>query len=164
MEELNVFTDSNILNTYLYGGDAVVTLESPSGTKHTYVYSKPKDSDSFPIDTRFVYCLHGTKRFYLGMIDQDRFRLTRNSRFTEDTDIVKGAKYIENLRKNQVFLDSSPMKIYHNFRCARCHRLLTDEKAIKLGYGKKCYKKLLNQTLFSEYIIPGKSFVGKLII
>lgn len=159
-----LFTDSNILNIYLYGGYATVTLEAPSGNSHTYMYLKPRDTEAFPPDVRFVYCLHdGTTKFYLGMLEQDRFRLTKNSRFQEDTDIVKGARYIEKLRKNQNILSRTPMKIYHNCRCGKCNRLLTDEKYIHIGFGKKCYKKLQEQTLFSEYLIPGNSFVGKFL-
>lgn len=137
------FKDSSLLNNYILGGHAVVTLESPSGTKHTYVYAIPKNSESFPEDVRFVYALHdGKKELYIGMIELNKFRLTRNSRFLPDTDIVKGAFYIENMRKTQAFLDKSPMKIYHEGVCARCGRKLSDEKSKEIGFGPKCKKRL----------------------
>lgn len=142
-ESSHEFKDSEVLNNYLMGGRAVVTLESPKGTKHTYIYAIPRNHESFPADVRFVYALHdGIKEFYIGMIEMNVFRLTRNSRFLPDTDIVKGAKYIENMRNNQAFLDKSPMKIYHQGVCARCGRQLTDEKSIKIGFGPKCKKRL----------------------
>lgn len=142
-ESSHRFTDSSLLNQYIYGGRAVVTLESPSGQKHTYVYAIPKNSESFPPDVRFVYALHdGVKEFYIGMIEMDKFRLTRNSRFLPDTDIVKGAQYIENLRHAQTFLDKSPMKIYHEGICSRCGRKLIDPKSIERGFGPKCRKKV----------------------
>lgn len=137
------FTDSKILNDYLLGGNAVVVLEAPSGKKHTYKYSRPKNADSFPDDVRFVYALHDqVKELYIGMIELDKFRLTKHSRFLTDTEIVKGANYIENLRHNQEFMDKSPMKIYHMGTCSRCGRELTDEKSIMRGFGPKCYRRL----------------------
>lgn len=136
------FTDSNDLNNYIMGGRAVVTLEAPSGIKHTYMYAVPRNSDSFPPDIRFIYALHDTKELYIGMIEMGKFRLTRNSRFLSDTDIVKGANYIEHMRYSQAFLDKSPMKIYHEGVCARCGRKLQDSKSIKLGFGPKCKKML----------------------
>lgn len=142
-ESSHQFTDSALLNQYIMGGRAVVTLESPEGKKHTYVYAFPRNSESFPPDVRFVYALHGgVKEFYIGMIEMGRFRLTRNSRFLPDTEIVKGAKYIENLRTSQTFLSKSPMKIYHEGICSRCGRKLVDPKSIERGFGPKCRRKI----------------------
>lgn len=112
-ESSHIFTISESLNRYILGGKAIVTLESPGGKQHTYVYAIPRNSESFPDDVRFVYALHDDKKeFYIGMLEQDKFRLTRNSRFLPDTEIVRGAKYIEKLRHSQMFLSNSPMKIY----------------------------------------------------
>lgn len=142
-ESSHQFTSSAMLNQYILGGRAVVTLESPQGKKHTYVYAIPRNSESFPPDVRFVYALHdGVKEFYIGMIEMDQFRLTRNSRFLPDTEIVKGARYIEQLRHLQAFMDKSPMKIYHEGICARCGRKLVDPKSIERGFGPKCRKKM----------------------
>lgn len=142
-ESSHQFTNSEMLNQYIMGGRAVVTLESPQGKKHTYVYATPRNSESFPPDVRFVYALHGgVKEFYIGMIEMGRFRLTRNSRFVSDTEIVKGARYIEDLRSSQAFLDKSPMKIYHEGICSRCGRKLIDPKSIERGFGPKCRRKL----------------------
>lgn len=142
-ESSHTFTNSKDLNRYILGGNAIVTLESPKGKTHTYVYAIPRNSDNFPDDIRFIYALHNsTKQFYIGMIERDKFRLTYNSRFLPDTEIVKGAKYIENMRHSQLFLSKSPMKIYHLGRCARCGRKLIDTKSIESGFGPKCIKKL----------------------
>jgi hypothetical protein len=145
-ESAHTFESSEDLNRYLLGGKAVVTLEAPTGKSHTYVYARPKNYESFPEDVRFVYALHDqSKEFYIGMIEMDRFRLTRNSRFLPDTEIVRGAYYIESMRHHQYFLETSPMKIYHEGTCARCGRQLLDEKSRKIGFGPKCKKKLVEQ-------------------
>lgn len=142
-QETNQFKDTFDLDNYLLAGNAVITLESPSGKHHTYLYSKPKNAEVFPDDVRFVYALHnGKKQFYLGMIEMDKFRLTRNSRFDYDTEIVKGAFYIEKLRLYPGFIDKSPMRVYHQGRCGKCGRVLTDPKSIKCGIGPHCRKKL----------------------
>lgn len=139
-ESSHQFTDSQLLNQYILGGRAVLTLESPNGKKHTYMYCIPRNADNFPEDVRFVYALHGQKEFYLGMIELDTFRLTKHSRFLPDTEIVRGAQYIEGLRHSQKFLSDSPMNIYHEGICARCGRKLSDPKSIKIGFGRRCRK------------------------
>lgn len=142
-ESSHIFKDSDLLNQYLMGGRAIVTLESPKGKSHTYVYSRPRNYQSFPDDVRFVYALHdGVKQFYIGMIEMDKLRLTAHSRFLPDTEIVKGAFYIENMRHSQDFIQKSLMKIYHQGTCARCGRQLTDDKSREIGFGPKCLKKL----------------------
>lgn len=129
-----------VIREYLMGGKGVVTLESPSGVSHTYCYFKPKDSSVFPEDVRFVYALHdGRKLFYIGMIEGGVFRLTHHSRFLPDTEIVRGAKYIEKMM-NRDF--DTPMKLYHEGVCARCGRKLSSGKSLETGIGPKCRKLL----------------------
>lgn len=124
------------IRNYITGGRGVVTLLSPSGKHHTYVFRKPKRDDDFPDDVIFVYALHNNnKLFYIGMIEQGKFRLTRSSRFLPNTAIVKGARYI--MRMSESDWDT-PMKLYHEGMCARCGRPLTNPKSIKLGVGPKC--------------------------
>lgn len=139
------FTDSKVLLDYLNGGKAVVRLEAPSGKSHTYLYKRPENPGEFPNDVRFVYAVHNeTQLFYLGMVENGRFRLTRNSRYAPDTDIIRGAYYIQRLANEQSLLDESPMKIYHLGTCAKCGRKLESEEARNIGFGRKClvrYKK-----------------------
>ena len=75
------------------------------------------------------------------MLELGKFRLTRNSRFLEDTDIVKGAKYIMRMSNDDSLCHTTPMKLYHEGMCARCGRRLLDSKSKKIGYGYKCLKK-----------------------
>ena len=144
------FTSQEILYRYLYGGHAVVTLESPSGVSHTYLYEVPANQQ-FPEDVRFVYAVHAEKsedscveykKFYLGMIEADVFRITRNSRFNQNSPVVKGAFYIEKLRKSQQFLSRSPMVIRHNGTCARCGSKITSIVSRYRGFGQSCLKQL----------------------
>ena len=133
---------AEIIYRYIYGGRGILTLEAPSGTAHSYAFYRPQNNSSFPDDVIFVYAAHNNEKlFYIGMLEQDQFRLTRNSRFLEDTDIVKAAKYIIKMAHRQTLCDSTPMKLYHEGMCARCGRELRDEKSKETGFGPKCRKK-----------------------
>lgn len=136
---------SEAITDYIHGGRGIMKLESPSGIHHYYMFQKPADRDAFPDDVIFVYAVHEfSKKFYIGMIEEREFRLTKNSRFLPDTDIVKGAYYIIRMAKSQQLVDKTPMKLYHMGMCARCGRELTTEKSIECGIGPKCRKRLAN--------------------
>lgn len=134
---------SEAISNYIYGGRGVVKLEAPSGKSHTYVFKKPMNTDVFPDDVLFVYALHdGVKQFYIGMVENRKFRLTKNSRFLPDTEIVRGAAYIIRMANTVGF--QTPMKLYHMGMCSVCGRELTSESSLETGIGPKCRKKLNN--------------------
>lgn len=149
-EQSIIFTSQKTLYRYLYGGHAIVTLSSPSGVKHVYSYEAPINRHQFPDDVIFVYAVHfedddlnncECKKFYLGMIENDNFRMTRNSRFLYESPIIQGVFYIEKLRKSQEFLSQSRMTISHNGTCARCGSKISSDKSRIQGFGRACYKK-----------------------
>lgn len=142
-ESSRQFTTSKDIVNYMYGGKGIMNLTAPSGAHHFYMFQKPADRDAFPDDVVFVYAIHNfEKKFYIGMIENGQFRLTRNSRFLPDTDIVKGAHYIMKMSRYQSLVEATPMKLYHMGMCARCGRELTREKSILTGIGPKCRKKM----------------------
>ena len=137
------FESSELITDYIYGGRGIMKLESPSGVHHYYMFQKPADSEAFPDDVIFVYAIHDfEKKFYIGMIEQGKFRLTRNSRFLSDTDIVKGAYFIMKMSNSQKLVDETKMMLSHMGMCARCGRELTTDKSIESGIGPKCRKRL----------------------
>ena len=140
MNDSTKLCTSELIYRFIHGGKGVCTLEAPFGVKHTYAFMKPMDCEAFPDDVVFVYAVHEEKRFYIGMIEQNKFRLTRNSRFLPDNEITKGAAYIARMAVESDLTQRTPMMLYHNGRCARCGRLLTDDGALKVGFGKKCLK------------------------
>lgn len=132
---------SQIIRDYIFGGRGVVTLLSPTGVHHSYVFKKPRNEDQFPDDVYFVYALHnGDKLFYVGMIENCQFRLTRSSRFLNDTEIVKGARYIMRMAFTPNLHTS--MKLYHEGICSVCGRPLTNPKSIEVGIGPRCRRRL----------------------
>ena len=132
-------TNSEMLTEYIHGGNAVLTLVGPAGTAHTYIFKCPRNSTEFPPGVRFVYVLHEDVRFYLGILDQGKFRRTMHSNFTEEAETVKGAKYIVRLASDQQLLDTTLMKLYQSGRCARCGRLLDSDASFVHGFGRKCW-------------------------
>lgn len=140
-ESERAFHSSVAISEYIHGGRGIVKLQAPSGAHHFYMFQKPMEIDAFPDDVIFVYAIHEQKtKFYLGMIEENQFRLTRNSRFLPDTDIVKGAYYIIKMANNQSLVDRTPMVLSHMGMCARCGRQLTAEDVLEGGIGKKCRK------------------------
>lgn len=132
---------SQNIKNYIYGGRGVVTLKAPSGKSHTYVFAKPANPNIFPDDILFVYALHeGVQQFYVGMVELGEFRLTRNSRYLPDTEIVRGAKYIMKMANKPNLV--TPMELYHNGCCCFCGNKLTSEKSLKIGMGSRCKKRL----------------------
>lgn len=134
------------LRNCMVGRYGIVCLVAPTGKAHTYKFMKPREEAMFPDDVRFVYALHETAYFYLGMIEKDKFRLTQHSRFEDDTETVKGAKYLMKMANDESFFASSPMKCYHSGKCSVCGRKLVGEKSIKAGIGTKCRIKLRART------------------
>lgn len=134
--------DCKTIREYCLGGRGVVTLLSPkTGVHHTYYFQRPRNRDSFPEDVRFVYAVHdGNKLFYIGMIEMGRFRLTRNSRFTDYNEITKGARYIMKMMNDPKYLTN--MELYHEGVCSVCGRPLTSPKSLKTGIGPRCRKYL----------------------
>lgn len=140
-EFAHVLDTSEKIRNYIFGGQGIVTLLSPSGISHTYVIKHPNERDQFPDDVYFVYALHeNEKLFYIGMIENEVFRLTRSSRFLYDSDIVKGARYIMKMAHDDKYL--SKMRLIHCGVCSRCGRPLTSVKSRITGIGPKCSKKL----------------------
>lgn len=133
--------DQDIIHRYIHGGRGIVTLEAPSGKSHMYAFYRPKNDSIFPEDIIFVYAVHDRcKLYYIGMLGGDCFRLTHNSRYLSDTEIVKGAKYIVNMSNVVGFAQRSKMKLFHEGVCCRCGRALKTEKSLQQGIGSKCLK------------------------
>lgn len=145
MDNKNRLNTAQDIERFIYGGQGICTLlQVDNGIYHSYKFSKPKDS-SFPPDIIFVYAVHETETdkpmlFYIGKVDKDGFTLTSKSRFQADNDIVKGARWIVKMSKNDKVAADSRMILTHNGRCARCGRPLSQESACRAGIGNKCMK------------------------
>lgn len=143
--------DAEVLKKYIHSEYGVLTLTDPTETvSHSYIFRRPKRGSGFPPDVCFAFCIHADTLFYLGIVEQGVFRLTKRSRFAEDTDIVKGAAYIVKMTYKPGLAEKSPMILTHSGHCARCGRPLTSEFGIKYGFGRKCIR----------HVVTGQEFVS----
>ena len=134
-----LMTDSKVIYRYLHGGAGTVTLANPNTWKaHSYAFLKPVNERDFPEDTIFVYVIHDNRRIYLGLLSGSEFRLTAKSTFGEDTEAVKGARYIVKMANRQDLVDKRLMNLYHSGKCCICGRPLSGNKSLDSGIGKKC--------------------------
>lgn len=133
---------SRNIKDYCMGGNAIVTLTSPTKIHHTYYIRAPwkEDKNDFSNDIRFVYHRESNGRWsYVGEICNDgtKFRKTKSSRYWQHDKIFKGAVYIVKMM-NYDF--DTPMKLHHEGCCSRCGKQLTDPISIERGLGPKCYR------------------------
>lgn len=142
----HVLKGAEAIREYCMGGNAIVTLTSPTGVHYTYYLRAPwhEDKDAFTSDVRFVYCL-GTdsKWFYVGgLYDNGKlFRSTKGSSISARSPAFKGAAYLVKMMN----LDfETPMIVQHEGCCARCGRRLTDPISIERGIGPKCRSLIYN--------------------
>lgn len=131
----------NIKN-YCMGGNAIVTLTSPTGVHYTYYIRAPwmDDKDKFADDVRFVYALGSENSWHYigGLYDHGTlFRATRSTTVSGRSPVFKGVKYLVQMM-NQDF--ETPMILQHEGCCGVCGRRLTDPTSIERGIGPKCFR------------------------
>ena len=141
-KEKQLMTDASAIYRYIHAAEGEVTLVSPRTMKaHAYVFAEPKNKRDFPEDTIFVYALHNGHKMYLGLMDGSGFRRTQKSNFSEDTEIMKGARYIVKMASRQDVVNQKAMLLYHSGKCCMCGRKLDSDKALAQGIGSKCLKR-----------------------
>ena len=138
----HVLKGAENIKKYCMGGNAIVTLTSPTGVHYTYCIQAPwqTDKDDFSNDVRFVYCLGNDGRWiYIGgLYNNGTFlRRTRNSSVGATSPSFKGAVYLVKMMNHDF---DTPMVIQHEGVCSRCGRRLTDPVSIERGIGPRCYK------------------------
>lgn len=122
---------------YVFGGQAVFTLESQKTMKH-FTYRVKQDKGRY-----FVSVLRGEDNErdyrYVGMLNQAtlQLHLTQKSSYSSDATCVKAFEFFLRHLHNI----PATLKVYHSGRCACCGRLLTTPDSIESGFGPKCAKK-----------------------
>jgi hypothetical protein len=138
------------LYAYLMAGNAIVTLKSKaSGSHFTFKIREMRDS---PMGY-FVSLLTGPNNeewgdySYMGIMNAAEgeptlsFRTTAKSCAGEDAASVKGFRWmLRMLNANKDF--SASAEVYHEGRCGRCSRTLTDPESIETGLGPICREKM----------------------
>lgn len=142
------------IKSFILGGRAIFTLRNEvTGNRRTYSVYRVKDPNK---DMYFVN-VRGDgestqkdkegrhKWVYVGTIwnsqkSNSKFTLTAKSRVDKTSLAFLGFSWLwQKLVKSEPL--HKDMSIYHEGRCARCGRQLTDPDSIQRGFGPECYKK-----------------------
>lgn len=121
---------------YILGGKAYVTFQNPqTGNRFTYKVIKHKVDDIY-----FVHVLTNSDVYmFLGTIINYGFRHSKKSKIDRDNKSVIVFDYVFH-HLGMGTLNSS-IEIFHDGRCGKCGRQLTDPLSVETGLGPYCRKK-----------------------
>jgi len=121
---------------FILGGKAFVTFQNPaSGNRFTYKVVKHKVDDIY-----FVHVLTNPDVYmFLGTIKDYGFRYSKKSKISNDARSVIVFDYVFH-HLGMKTLNTS-IEIFHDGRCGRCGRQLTDPISVETGLGPYCRKK-----------------------
>lgn len=131
---------------FVTAGKAIFTVSNAQGEHYTYKVTH-KEANGNNREAWFASVLTGPDNTadytYLGMVDpaDGNVRLTKSSRYTDDSQPVRVVRWALRLVWNQ----KNPPEGYavqHNGRCGRCGRLLTVPESIDTGIGPECAKRI----------------------
>jgi hypothetical protein len=121
---------------FILGGKAFVTFQNPqSGNRFTYKVVKHKVDDIY-----FVHVLTNPDVYmFLGTIINYGFRHSKKSKIDRDAKSVIVFDYVFH-HLGMGTLNSS-IEIFHDGKCGRCGRQLTDPISVETGLGPHCRNK-----------------------
>lgn len=122
---------------FLMAGKSTATFKSvKTGAHFTYRVKRAKDRN-----IRFVSVLTGNETYsYIGCIfDQGNFSITKKSRCSKDAASFKAFNWAwENIRNLSI---PETLEVWHEGRCGKCGRKLTEPESIACGLGPICRTK-----------------------
>ncbi len=128
---------------FFTGGNATFTVDNGQGVHYTFKIRQPK-GDNKP---HFAMLLTGpcneTAYTYVGVFNPADFsiRLTRNSKYTDDTTPVKVLRWALKHVVTDKLLPAG-YTIHHEGKCGCCGRKLTVPESIKRGIGPECWSRI----------------------
>lgn len=137
MTSPNLITDAAAAREFAFGGSARFTLVSKkTGDRKTYRIQKAKDNDSM----FFAQLLTGpnnTKDYtYLGFIKQPKMGLIAGRKGSPSHPAFVALDWA--LRHIETGHIPEALEFWHEGRCARCAKVLTDPASIEAGFGPEC--------------------------
>lgn len=145
----NQFTSAADLRTFLYAGDAVLTLQSERTGKHfTYRVSQATDRRTGrPEDRWFVSVLtDGDQWVYIGMTypaerhRTNRLKMTTKSKCDAMSPCVLAFDWmLAGLQQDTI---PPALVVRHEGRCGKCRRPLTRPDSIDRGIGPECAEQM----------------------
>jgi hypothetical protein len=127
------------IHKFLLAGNAYCTFRSERTGNHlTYNVSARKVTDTHEVSLHFVRVLCGPDHYeYLGTIRGGSFYSHGvKSRISRDATSAKAFAWLwKHLSAGQM---PPKCEVWHEGRCSRCGRRLTDPESIATGLGSKC--------------------------
>lgn len=125
----------------LAGNSRFTVVSKKTGTRFTYRVRRPSDNTPW-----FVQVLTGSNNdsdyTFFGTIFSDaRFSHSKKSVITTEAPSAKAFAWLW----SQLSVDGeipAHAEVYHEGRCGRCARALTDPESIESGYGPECIQKV----------------------
>lgn len=125
---------------FMFGGKARFTLRSlRTGTRYTYRVSKAKDKDSMFFASVLTGPDNGSDYSYIGFFGLPAVGLIPGKKGNPNHPAYKALDWTAKM----LAADRMPpeLEFWHEGRCARCGRALTDPASIARGLGPECASK-----------------------
>jgi len=128
---------------FFTGGNSIFTVDNGTGTHYTFKIRQPK-GDNKPF---FISLLTGPDNWanytYMGIFNPNDFtiRLTKKSRYNNDTIPVKVARWVLYLIRDEKPLPNG-YSVNHAGKCGCCGRLLTVPESLTRGIGPECWSRI----------------------
>jgi hypothetical protein len=139
-----LMADASEALRFIHGGSAIFTLASTkTGVRFTYKVSLSEKGDIY-----FVSVLNGPDNYsnyqYMGVLrigpSGNTFARTAKSRIGEDAPSHKAFAWAyRHISRGEM---PEGLGFYHEGKCARCSRRLTDPESIRRGFGPECFGRL----------------------
>ncbi|QNH71474.1 hypothetical protein PP938_gp103 [Rhizobium phage AF3] len=130
-----VMTSHSDISRFIFAGKSIFTLKSRRTEDHfTYKVKKRKEG------LYYVFVL--SKGFeYIGTLQDRRFFPSKKHGRSLDELPLRAFKWsIDHIETGKV---PSELEFYHEGKCARCLRPLTDPNSLKTGLGPECRTKIV---------------------
>ena len=137
MTHPHLIADPSDARQFMFAGRARFTLVSKkTGTRYTYRVAKARDREHMFFASLLVGQNNDTDYEYLGFFELPKDMLIAGRKGNHQHPAFKALDWAS---KNFVSGDMpEQLEFWHEGRCARCGRALTDPASIEAGFGPEC--------------------------
>lgn len=141
MTHPHMITDAADALAFAFAGRARFTLVSkPTGKRYTFRVSKAKDKDHMFFASLLVGQNNDSDYEYLGFFELPKDMLIAGRKGNPSHPAFKALDWAsKNLAAGRM---PEQLEFWHEGRCARCGRALTDPASIEAGFGPECVNKI----------------------
>lgn len=120
---------------FIFGSKAFVTFQNPiTGNRFTYRVTKHKTDEIF-----FVSVLTNPDTYqFIGSIKNFVFKYSKKSNISLDARSIIVFEYV--LHHLGMGTLNTSIEIFHDGKCGKCGKQLTDPISVEYGFGPKCRK------------------------